>query len=190
MSGKRRPTSEGDSLADLVREYLGRKGSGPRLDAYLDTFRKCSLAEAIERAGYVGENVHPHQRRLGRKKLAQAAKALLKKLDVVQKCRSFEELHELVGSCTRHIDRFGALARYDVALRIGAHLGVWPELIYLHAGTAVGCKKLGIPCQGKTVEPEELPAPIRRLGAYHAENFLCIYKGGFGCVGRVRRSSC
>ena len=144
MTSRGPQAQKGDSLADLVRRYPAAGGAGPRLDDYLNSFRTCSLAEEIERAGFNGENVHPHQRRLGRKKLAQAAKALLKKIDAVQTCRSFEELHELVTNCTRHIDRFGALARYDVALRIGANLGLWPELIYLHAGTKVGCKKLGI----------------------------------------------
>ena len=179
MSGKRPHTRKGDSLADLVRRYLAASGAGPRLDDYLDSFRTCSTAEAIERAGFDGENVHPHQRRLGRKILAQAARALRRKIDAVRACGHFEELHGLVTSCTQRIDRFGALARYDVALRIGAHLGVWPELIYQHAGTKVGCKKLGVRCEGKTVEPAELPAPIRRLKPHHAENFLCIYKSGF-----------
>ncbi len=96
---------------------------------------------------------------------------------------TFEELHQLVADCTKHIDRFGVLARYDISLRIGANLGIWPEIVYLHAGTKKGCKKLGVPFKGKTVEMSALPKPVQRLKPHHADNFLCIYKGSFGSIG-------
>jgi len=191
MSGKSIRTVTNVSLAELVRAYLAPGGSGPRLDVYLGLFQKCSLREAIQLAGYdEDENIHPHQRRLGRHILTLAERALLKSFEAVRACRSFDELHELVASCTRHIDRFGVLARYDIALRIGAQVGVWPERVYLHAGAKVGCKKLGIACRGKTIEPADLPGPIGRLPPHNAENFLCVYKGGFGGVRRVRKSGC
>jgi hypothetical protein len=171
----------------MVREYLSPGGSGPGLDAYLETFRGRSLAQAIERAGYHGEYVHPHQRRLGKRKLARGADALIKRIDEVEGCRTFDELHQLVADCTKPIRGFGVLARYDVALRIGANLGMWPERVYLHAGTKVGCRKLGVLCPGKTIELAELPKSIRQLAPHHAENLLCVYKSAFGEMGRATR---
>jgi hypothetical protein len=180
MSGKK-PRSSSGSLNDLVTQYL--LDHGPKLDAYLKFFAKPTLllSDAIERSGLtIDGKVHDHQRLVGRKKLEQVSKALLKNIDTLKACRSFEELHQLVSDCTRHIDRFGVLARYDISLRIGANLGLRPEIVHLHAGSKKGCKKLGVQIKGKTVEMSSLPKPIQRLKPHHAENFLCIYKDGFG----------
>ena len=47
-------------------------------------------------------------------------------------------------------------------------------MVYLHAGAAEGAKKLGI--EGDTVSLNDFPLEIQKLGATHAENFLCVYK--------------
>ena len=41
-------------------------------------------------------------------------------------------------------------------------------------GAAEGANKLGI--EGETVSLNDFPQEIQKLGATHAENFLCIYK--------------
>jgi hypothetical protein len=75
----------------------------------------------------------------------------LRNIEEVKTCKSFDELLRLIERCTKHIPRFGALARYDFALRIGTKRGLWPECVYLHAGTRKGCKKLEVAARGKTV---------------------------------------
>lgn len=158
-------------------------------DAFLTFFKKRTLVEAIERAGFsIDGKVHGHQRLVGRKKLEQASKALLKNIDELKACGSFEELHKLIANCTKHIDRFGVLARYDISLRIGANLGLWPEIVYLHAGTKKGCKILGVKFKGKIVDMAALPKPVQRLNPHHVENFLCIYKDSFQNEGRNPKS--
>lgn len=190
-------TIDDDHLAELVQAYLANQGHGPLLDDYLASFTQRSLPEAIEHAGFRFDGkVHGHQRLVGKEKLRQASQALLRAIKGIEACESFEDLHDFVAECTQHIEGFGILAKYDFALRIGAKLGVWPDVVYLHAGAKGGCKALGVKIAGKTVKMADLPKPIQKLQPHHAENFLCIYKEDFvgapskpkGCL--PRRSGC
>lgn len=47
-------------------------------------------------------------------------------------------------------------------------------MVYLHAGTREGAKKLDI--EGDVALLSDFPKEIQSLGATHAENFLCLYK--------------
>lgn len=178
------------ALAKLVHEYQTKPDYGRRLEAYLKYFKRLPLPEAIERAGFLKNgDVHDHQRLVGKWKLGQASQALIRSIDDLKVCRSFDELHAFVGKHTRRIERFGVLARYDISLRIGASLGLQPEIVHLHAGTRLGCKALGVLVKGKTVEMAALPKPVQVLEPLHAENFLCIFKDAFkGSPGRTPKS--
>jgi hypothetical protein len=181
-------------IAALVAEYLATPKHARALDIYLKTFQKRTLAEAIEQAGYrLDGKVHGHQRLVGKEKLRQAAKALQKNIEALKSLPNFEALHQFVTVCTKRIKRFGVLARYDISLRIGAKLGLLPEMVHLHAGTKDGCKTLGLKIKGKTIEMTKLPTPLQKLAPHHAENFLCIYKGRFAVPVKSstrRRSRC
>jgi hypothetical protein len=172
------------SLFTLVAIY--RRKHGPRIATYLDYFRHelHSLDDAIRFAchGKNGE-IHDHQHLVGKEKLEQARKALHRGSDEITACKSFDELLALVEDRTGSIDRFGVLAVYDTSLRLGAHLNLWPEVVYLHAGTKKDCKALGVANKGGTVEMEKLPKPVRALEPYQAEDFLCIFKDAFSGVG-------
>ncbi len=74
----------------------------------------------------------------------------------------------------------GELTVYDTALRIGAHFGLEPTRVYLHAGTRVGARVLDLDDRQSTIEMDELSAPMQRLLAREAEDLLCIYKGWLG----------
>ena len=65
---------------------------------------------------------------------------------------------------------------YDTSLRLGAYLDLWPEVVYVHAGTKKGCRALSVGTGDGTVELESLPEPLRVLEPYQAEDFLCIFK--------------
>jgi len=164
------------SLASLIRVY--RYKYGPRLIAYLDYFERLnSLDDAIRFACHGRDGkIHSHQRRIGRVKLEQARKSLVKHSDEIAACESFGELLNLVEKRTARIERFGVLTVYDTSLRLGAHLKLWPEIVYLHAGTKKGCKALGVDTGDGTVDMEGLPKPLRVLVPYQAEDFLCIFK--------------
>lgn len=164
------------SLPTLVGIY--RHEFAPRISEYLDYFHGLeSLEHAIHFACHGREGkIHDHQRRVGKTILEQARQRLQESADEIRACRSFDVLIRLVEELTLGIDRFGVLAVYDTSLRLGAHLGKWPELVYLHAGTKKGCRALGVAANGRSVELGALPEPLQSLEPYQAEDFLCVFK--------------
>lgn len=138
-----------------------------------------SLEEAVLEAACGRDErgkVEGHQKRVGRVALGRAAYRLMSHAGELGTVGSFEELIAWVRRHTENIDRFGRLASYDTALRIGAYLDVWPERIYLHAGVKEGCRVLGVGAGRSEIEMSELPKAIASLEPFQAENFLCIYK--------------
>jgi hypothetical protein len=90
----------------------------------------------------------------------------------------------------------GELYVYDTALRIGVNLGVFPKEVYLHAGTRVGARKLGLDVSKPTVKMSFLPTHLRTLRPHEVEDVLCIFKDQFDGPRRplpsepLRRSWC
>jgi hypothetical protein len=142
-----------------------------------------TLVEAVSVAALArspcGKRLH-HQRRIPQSALQQSRRRLLDCLPAIERCRSFESLHELVSQQIRSIPGIGELVAYDTALRIGVKLHLEPKVVFLHAGTRVGAKRLGIDVRRKYVDVRELPQPLRRLTAREIEDVLCIYKDWFG----------
>ncbi len=120
---------------------------------------------------------HPHQRRIPPPALEDARQELLGA--DLRFCRTFDDLHNRVGSLIRSIPGIGALAVYDISHRIGAKLGLEPEKVYLHAGTRDGARALGLDFRRPFLEVSELPRPLRRLKPYQIEDCLCIFKKEF-----------
>jgi hypothetical protein len=119
---------------------------------------------------------HPHQWRLTEKTLNNAASALEPELKAIRKCGDFESLMSLLEDKLGNVWGIGELTTYDIAHRIGAHLGFDPELIYLHRGTRDGAKVLGIDGKLRAIKPSVLPSAFRRLRPCEIEDALCIYK--------------
>jgi hypothetical protein len=168
------------SLSTLIRIY--QRSYCPKLAEYLGYFKKLtSLEEAIQFACHGKEGkIHDHQHLVGKKRLETARTVLQKHADQIRACKSFDTLLTLVEDQTDAIDGFGVLAVYDTSLRLGAYLKLWPEVVYLHAGTRKGCKALGVATKGGRVEMKRLPTPVQPLEPYQAEDFLCIFKDQFG----------
>ena len=61
----------------------------------------------------------------------------------VSALKSVGDLIDLIERYAADIPRFGKLAVYDTACRLGVYLKLAPEVVYLHAGTAKGAKALG-----------------------------------------------
>ena len=99
---------------------------------------------------------------------------------------SFADLIDLVERYTADIHRFGTLAVYDTACRLGLYWGLNPEVVYLHAGTAKGAQALGLDMSRGHLEMSELPKPFRLLEPWECEDFLCIYKAR---LARLKRKS-
>ena len=118
---------------------------------------------------------HPHQRRIPQAVLEESRRRL-SAIDFKGTCRDFDELYSIVEHQIGDISGIGDLTIYDTAQRIGAYLGLEPDLIYLHAGTREGAKALGLDVANGTLTLQNLPKPFQRLKPYEIEDCLCIYK--------------
>lgn len=84
----------------------------------------------------------------------------------------------------------GPVTEYDVAVRLGAWLGVEPEAVYLHAGVLAGMTELLGPeaVYGREwLAPEDLPAGLRGLKMDEVEDIMCTYRGYWRECGLARK---
>jgi hypothetical protein len=168
--------SNNSTLADMVDEYLEEYGNSYDWEDQWWGDKNLTWSEAIERAWRsLMENgkMHGHQRRVAHK-LKEGLEVSLSDNIQPDDFNNFESIYSWVKSVTDRVKGLGVTTAYDVARRLGAWLNMQPKIVYLHAGAAEGAKKLGI--EGETVSLNDYPIEIQKLGATHAENFLCIYK--------------
>jgi hypothetical protein len=117
-----------------------------------------------------------HQHRLKRAVLESARKKLLSSAARLEKCTTFEELHGIVESVLKSVEGAGELFLYDVSLRIGSYKGLFPQKVFLHAGTRKGARALGLSTQLSWLDMTSLPDWLQELQPYEVEDFLCLYK--------------
>lgn len=136
-----------------------------------------SFEQAIEVSSLarIGRKRHPHQRRIPRAALEESRRRL-STADFGNTCQDFDALHTLVEQQIGDIPGIGRLTVYDTAQRIGAYLGLEPELIYLHAGVIEGAKALGLDVRKHVLTYQEIPKPFHQLKPYEIEDCLCIFK--------------
>ena len=168
----------GKSLETLVRHYI--KICRSRLNSELEYFEKNpSFSEALEKASMAinekGKRFD-HQRRLTSVSLEGSKVRLSKVINSLKTCKNFAELHDLLEKLLHDVHGIGELYCYDTALRLGAFLGIYPELVYLHRGTRDGARALGLNWKEDTLDPKIFPPPIQELSPHEIEDFLCIYK--------------
>jgi hypothetical protein len=169
------------SLSDVIDAYI--RSHRVSAAAEMDFFRDNSFPVAIEYAALyklADGHRHPHSYRRKLQALVEAHRRLRTIPEEMQRCSSFESLHTLIEQEIGGIPDIGPLTVYDVATRIGAHLQLEPEKVYLHSGTMEGARALGLGARRKTLEMSELPVEFRRLTAGEVEDCLCIYKDYLG----------
>lgn len=165
------------SFDDVVDAYIRDDRQSARQER--EHFAGLPLEEAIRRAARCERpdgKRHSHQYRIPRKALAQAERNLIAASGDLSQCETFDELYEFVDDAIGAVQGIGILTTYDVTIRIGARLGLEPDYVYLHAGTAAGARAI-LPLSGRRrISRAELPRPFRRLRCYEVEDCLCIYE--------------
>jgi hypothetical protein len=163
---------------DVVAAYI--RDHRPGAARLLRFFRQCrTLEQAVEyasRCKLPSGKRHPHQYRIPKPALAEAERRLRACAADLRECQTFADLHELVRDRIGGVAGIGALTVYDVAHHLGAYLRLEPEVVYLHAGTAVGAKTLGFDYRAGSLDPADLPAAFGQLGPHEVEDCLCIYQ--------------
>jgi len=146
-----------------------------------------SLSEAIRKSALSvlrGGKRHNHQRRIPRAVLLNAEQTLQAAKEKIENLNSFDQLHDLVREEIGKIKGIGSLAIYDITHRIAAFLQFEPQKIYLHAGTRLGARFLGL--SGDVVESNKLPKVFSKLSPAEIEDCLCIYAEE---ISRITRST-
>ena len=128
-------------------------------------------------------NTH-HQRR-SQETLFEVESALQKCAGEIRGCATFHELHELIYGETEAIIGAGPLLVYDAATVIAANLGLNPDRIYLHSGTARVPNPSSILAVVKQ-SSSELPSAFMRLHCYEIEDCLCLYKRELALIARQK----
>jgi hypothetical protein len=171
----------------MVREFIDTYRSGEHDE--LSFFRERPIEQALEFAALAKDHRgkrFSHQRRLTRESLQRGKQAIMGMLGSFQKAESFAEVLQMLRGITSQVHGLGELYAYDTALRISAKTGHEPQQVYLHAGTKVGAKRLGIHTNRDYVAMAELPKALHSLKPHEVESFLCIYKNHFGGIGERR----
>jgi hypothetical protein len=181
------------TLEDIIKHYINCRRDKARKE--LKRFHdQPSLVQAIKIAALAkdeNDKRQKHQRRQPKTSLKQSARILIESASQIRSCRSFDkDLHPLVERRigNKRIDRINELTVYDTALRIGAKRGLYPKLIYLHAGTRAGAEKLKLALdltyddKSKSITKKELPDEFKVLKPYEIEDCLCIFKDKFSSL--------
>lgn len=176
-----------NSAAEIVRHYIDttRKAAEEEL-AFYGSCR--SLSETIRlAANAIGsdDKRHDHQRRIPSSALAKLARELLEIEQNVQDSKSFAYLFGLVKDTAKNLKYIGELTIYDTAFRIGAKLKLYPEDVYLHAGTRKGAAVLGIDTTRESIAASSLPSAFTVLKPYEIEDVLCMYKDDLERLARM-----
>lgn len=151
-------------------EYFGKVG-----DDLVAAIKRACLSQmpAINGIGFVR---HGHQRRIPGHVLQEAADALVSRSLEMRELGSFCELLNFIESKIGAIHGIGKLAVYDISERIGLVLDLKPEAVFLHAGTTVGARALGLATNRKYIPLSDFPESLQKLGGARLESFLCIMK--------------
>ena len=170
------------NLKVFIRHY--KTNYRPNKENELDWFEnqpsfESAIINAAEAKDENGKR-YSHQRRIKRLAINIAKTELLENIDNLEKCDSFHSLWLMMNSLIKSLSGIGELYVYDTALRFGAFLKLYPEKVYLHAGTRTGANRLKIKKSNKDwIELGELPKEFQELPMNEVEDILCIYKDDF-----------
>ena len=102
-------------------------------------------------------------------------KKIEENIEELKQIASFDELLNRIEML--RITGIGELSVYDTATCIGNERDVYPQYVYMHAGTVVGAAAIGV--KGKKIAKEvfvEKFSAFNVLEPIQIEDFLCIYK--------------
>lgn len=185
---EREPDESLETYDDVVNDYIRCYRDSTQAERQF--FKDCSFQKAIRYAGHCmrsDDKRHGHHRRRSQETLIEVESILQECAEEMRVCKTFHELHELIHREIHLIDGVGPLLVYDATTSIGAHLGLNPDRIYLHSGTAKGAKAILRIRGRKTINRSELPSAFMRLRCCEVEDCLCIYKRDLTRIARQKQ---
>lgn len=172
------------NLKDIVDCYENiDKGYFP--DRWMVSVKKqLSLENAVKISCSCKDEVnytHPHSRRLIKKNLDAITNNLLLNINKIKNVKNFHELYCII--LKNKVLGVGELTMYDIGIRIGYYLNIYPDYIYLHASPTISARLLGIFRKARKINDakslylirEDLPDDIKNsnLTIMQIEQLLC-----------------
>lgn len=191
----RRPLNSLDAIADDFKwRYVDRKKTDQVIEFCSEAaVLSVAISRAIEARDADGKH-HNHQSKvdIGARRLF--GKRIWTRRNQVKKCKDFDTLHDLFDEIKPY--GIGPVTVYDVAVRVGAYLGIEPTSVYMHAGVRQGFKALqeamdpfdndGAPgwtdpqvAKLPRIPMSTFPSPLRHMRADDVEDILCTYREVF-----------
>lgn len=161
-------------LSDIRDDYISR--FRPKAQAESPYYAEGSIADRVRRAALAENPVglkSKHQWRIPPAVLEQFSNRLAGRLVDISQSTTFAKLLAILDS--ERIKGIGKLTVYDTAIRIGRGLNLEPGVVYLHAGTRMGAKRLGIKVNRPSIPRNEFPIEFDGLTCAELEDLLCIY---------------
>jgi hypothetical protein len=182
-------------VEDFQWRYVDRKKTDQVIEycREADTFT-LAVQRAVESRDAMGKH-HNHQskvditaRRLFGKKIVTRTKLGMIPVD------DFDDFHDALDEIKPY--GIGPVTVYDVAVRVGAYLGIEPQSVYMHAGVRQGMKSLLYAIYNRDghkalrllvlsdyrephVAVKNFPKPLNRMKADDVEDILCTYREVF-----------
>jgi hypothetical protein len=167
-----------DRLDVIINHYKKEFGkNSDRCISYIKTQK--SLPKAITVASLSVDEFDkkdPHQYHIPKATLESWSDANLMRLPLLKKAKTFDEIHNILTGA--RIKGIGKVTVYDTAVRIGIYKKLYPQKIYLHAGTKEGAEELLGKTSSNDILKSKLPEQFQRkdLSCLEIEDILCIYK--------------
>lgn len=156
-----------------------KKVTKQQLKEWIEIYAQSQSAKNVLQRSWTGVLIHRLRRENYPNESESAStrwiKAVNDNLNDLKKCKNFFDLYKKVKKI--NVRGIGELSKYDTATCIGCKNGIYPLVVYLHAGTAEGAKALGV--VGTTATKEqfvEICDAFERLEPIQIEDFLCIFK--------------
>lgn len=188
------------TLKNLVADFHRRRAAewsilSKNRDDIVDYCRDApSLQLAIQRAcrsKRPNGKHHNHQSKVKSTVLFQLESRLRHGARAIKRCTDFAALYNYID--VMKPVGIGPITTYDVAVRIGAHLFLEPQEVYLHAGCRAGMQALlnspALPrLRRVSLKPHvrhgvvpiaALPVELSSMSADNVEDFLCVYRTVF-----------
>lgn len=176
-----------DPLVDICNDYVSnyRKGFWEALDEVEN------VHDSIRgfQPNYDGKQViltapSRHQRYNGdtdKKRYQDAENSITKAGIWNQSFPCFHDLYVAIFWCLlkNQVVKSQCLLVYDIALRIGHHMGLHPNYVYIHDQTRKGAQVLlgmNIPSGCVILPGYAFPSPLNTFPCAEIEDILCIYK--------------
>lgn len=166
------------NLKEIVDAYL--EDYKDNVEYEIKEIKKAPFDEVLEQVGRGKflDGVHlDHLKRLPMEALQRALSILIKYRKQIKSCKNFCELFELIHKeIEREVYGIGEMYTYDISFYLSVNLGFKPKYVYLHKGTKIGARKLGLNVNRIYIAKDEFPEEFKELEVYDIENLLCIYK--------------